>query len=275
MLAPPVGLTPRTVLDLYQRAGNPRGYTIQGAVNELQDPRGADKISGTSDDISHTTIDDVQSVHQRVIKFLVAGGRETNNALASQARFDADAKADTTVWRPSLGNWFITQSSNGVQRAEQWGLPGDVPVNGDVDGDGRSDKAVWRPSSGTSFVVSSATGQTSSQQWGLSGDDPVPGGYDGDGRSDFAAYRPSNGTWWVINSGTQGAITRQWGLPGDIPQPAGFDGDGRLDFAVWRPAEGNWYVTRSSDDSVFIRQWGLPGDIPVANAHAAFLTRGR
>ncbi len=259
--APPAGLTLQTVLNLFQRGGSPQGYTIQGAINERQDPRGADKRSGTSDDITHTSIDDVESVHLRVIKFLVSGGREMNNTLASQARFDADAKADTTVWRPSEGNWFITQSSNGLQRAEQWGLPGDVPVNGDFDGDGRSDKAVWRPSTGTWYVVSSATGQAFSRQWGLPGDDPVPGDFDGDGQTDFAVWRRSNQTWYIRSAmGTQ--WEQRWGLSVDVPVSQDYDGDGRTDIAVWRPATGTWYVWRSLGGTM-VQQWGLPGDVPV------------
>lgn len=261
MLPPPAGVSPRGILNLYQRAGNPRGYTISGVANEEQDPRGADRVPGTADDISHTTIDDAAAVHARVIKFLVSRGGERNNALVSQARFDADAKADTTVWRPNLGNWYITQSSNGLQRTEQWGLPNDVVVNADFDGDGRSDKAVWRPSNGTWYWVSSATGATSSLQWGLPSDDPVPGDYDGDGRTDIAVWRRSDKTWY-IRTAIGAMLSRTWGDTGDVPVPRDFDGDGRTDLAVWRPATGTWYVWRSLGGSI-TQQWGLPGDVPV------------
>lgn len=169
--------------------------------------------------------------------------------------------ADFAVWRRSNGTWFVNTGKQAT--AQQWGLPGDIPVRADYDGDGKNDFAVWRPVNGTWFVIPSGGGAVVTQQWGLPGDIPVPGDYDGDGKTDFAVWRPSNGTWFVIPSGGGPIVMRQWGLPGDVPVPGDYDGDGKTDFAVWRPANGTWFVIPSGGGGAIVQQWGLPGDTPI------------
>ncbi len=191
-------------------------------------------------------------------------GWEVNaHAVSVEARFDHDLKADHVVWRSAYGNWYPRLSSNGATYKWQYGLPGDIPVNGDFRGNGLSDLAVWRPANGIWYVNGKPP-----QQFGLPGDVPVPGDYDGDGQDDFAVYRPSNGRWY-IKYARGGHYVRHWGRAGDLPQPADFDGDGRVDISVWRPSTGQWFAIQSSTNRSLIRQWGLPDDIPVTNAAAA------
>jgi hypothetical protein len=175
--------------------------------------------------------------------------------------YDGDDEPDTAVYRPSTGDWFVINSTDGSMTGRQWGQPGDIPVPADYDGDGRTDFAVWRPSTGTWWIDGTSLG-VSSRQWGQAGDIPVPGDYDGDGRTDFAVFRPLMGTWWVINS-FLGAQTTLFGRRGDIPVPADYDHDGRVDLAVWRPSTGVWWILNSSTGTVTSYQWGMPGDIPV------------
>jgi len=123
-----------------------------------------------------------------------------------------------TVWRPSTGEWWIIQSSNGGLLSERFGREGDIPVPGDYDGDGKTDIAVWRPSTGSWLIIPSSNPTTQIVvPWGTNGDIPVLGDYDHDGKTDFAVWRPSTGVWWVILSGGGGYLVRQWGAPTDIP----------------------------------------------------------
>jgi FG-GAP-like repeat len=194
--------------------------------------------------------------------------------------FDGDGRADVTVWRPSLGEWFIIPSSNPTNFIlQQWGTAGDIPVPGDYDGDGKTDIAVWRPSSGTWFIIPSSNPTNFIvRQWGTAGDIPVPGDYDGDGKTDIAVWRPSSGTWFIIPSNNPtNFIVRQWGTAGDIPVPRDYDGDGKTDIAVWRPSNGTWFLLNSTTLSISaITQWGAPTDVPAQESPSlsASLTQG-
>ncbi len=65
-----------------------------------------------------------------------------------ESDFDGDGTTDLAVFRPSIGTWFILNSSNGAVSGVQFGTNGDKPLAGDYDKDGKSDVAVWRPSLG-------------------------------------------------------------------------------------------------------------------------------
>ncbi|MFD4669911.1 S8 family serine peptidase [Lentzea sp. NPDC058450] len=161
--------------------------------------------------------------------------------------YNDDQRTDTTVWRPSTGQWFVRNISTTA-----WGQQGDVPVPGDYNGDGVSDAAVWRPSTGQWFVNGQFT-----VAWGQQGDIPVPGDYNGDEITDVAVWRPSTGTWFVRNQ-----FTRQWGQQGDVPVPFDGDGDGAVQPAVWRPSTGTWHYVAAFGTVVSV-QWGQSGDVPV------------
>ena len=119
--------------------------------------------------------------------------------------FDGDGKSELAVYRPSIGGWFIRNSSQGYSTATasfyQWGLPGDVPIAADFDGDGKTDLTVFRPPTGEWFIRYSAQGYDANTagvyQWGLPGDVPLSSDFDGDGKTELAVFRPSIGGWFI------------------------------------------------------------------------------
>jgi hypothetical protein len=185
----------------------------------------------------------------------------SNNPASRVAKgnFIGNQTCDLVVWRPPTGMWHILPTEShfdrSSSRAIQLGLPGDIPVYGNLDNDDRDDLIVWRPSNGTWYYRLSTEdfSRILSKQWGGPGDIPVPGDYSGDGKTDFAVWRPKEGKWYVYGHGVT-----QWGLPDDIPVPGDYDGNRVTDFAVWRPHEGNWYIRGQGTT-----QWGLSSDVPV------------
>jgi FG-GAP-like repeat len=131
--------------------------------------------------------------------------------------FDGDGFADSTVFRPSTGTFFVLNSGSNTVNFVSFGSNGDVPVNGDFDGDQRADIAIFRPSAGEWWVNRSSTGQTSAVQFGQNGDKPVPGDFDKDGKTDIAFWRPSNGNYFVLRSSNSSFFSFPFGQNGDIP----------------------------------------------------------
>src|SRR5262249_5377732 len=121
-------------------------------------------------------------------------------------------------FRPSNGQWFILNSSSNTASIVQFGLNGDIPVDGDFDGDSRNDVGVFRPSDGTWFILpSSSPNDPRIVNFGLTNDVPVPGDYDRDGRTDIAVWRPSIGDYFIRDFIDGPAREGHWGLQGDIP----------------------------------------------------------
>jgi photosystem II stability/assembly factor-like uncharacterized protein len=218
--------------------------------------------SGTGNGTVHYSVFN-NAGHARTGTMTIGGQTFTVEQRGNQSKpsdFDGDTHTDVSVWRPSSGVWFITNSSNASTRVVGWGLNGDQIVPGDYDVDGQTDIAIWRPSTGVWFIINSSDGSTRTVGWGVNGDVPVPGDYDGDGQTDIAVWRPSSGQWFIINSSNGSVTIVSWGVNGDLPVPRDYDGDAKTDMAVWRPSTGVWFIINSSNGSTRAVGWGVSGD---------------
>ena len=194
-----------------------------------------------------------------------AGGSQNTLGTTAQARprfdFDGDGKTDISIYRPSVGQWWILRSSDGGNNAAQFGNSADKLAPGDFTGDGKTDIAIFRPAAGEWFVLRSEDGSYYSLPFGTSGDIPAPADFDGDGKDDPAVFRPSTSTWYVMKS-TGGTIIQQFGQTGDVPVVADYDGDTKGDIAIYRVSSGEWWIQRSTS-GVIAFQFGNSTDKPV------------
>ncbi|MCY7345368.1 MAG: VCBS repeat-containing protein, partial [Pyrinomonadaceae bacterium] len=181
--------------------------------------------------------------------------------------FDGDLRTDLSVYRPSIGTWFINRSTNGIT-AQQFGIASDKPAAADYDGDGRTDLAVWRESASAFFhIFQSSTNTYRFEQFGQTGDVLTVNDWDGDGKADASVYRDSaiGSQSYFFYRGTlnnpNGTITFvPWGTVGDKAARGDFDGDGKADAAIFRPSNGVWFILQSSNNQGRAQQFGTAAD---------------
>ena len=195
---------------------------------------------------------------------LTSGTVEKIVRVRGSADFDGDLRTDISVFRPSNGSWYITNSSNGSVRIQPFGLAEDIPASEDIDGDLISDIGVFRPSTGVWYHFRSSDNTAVAIGFGSDGDIPAAADYDGDALADLAIFRPSTGTWWIRRT-TDPAnyLVQAFGVSTDRPVRGDYDADGRSDIAVFRPSTGTWYRINSSNGSVSISQFGVNLDVPT------------
>jgi len=172
--------------------------------------------------------------------------------------FDGDGKADVSVFRPSLGGWYISQSSNNAFYGATFGQNDDSIAPADFDGDGKTDISVFRQ--GNWYRINSSNNSFSAVSFGIAEDLPVPADFDGDGKADISVYRPSTGNWYRLNSSNNSFSGVAFGTTEDKPTIGDFDGDGKADIAVFRPSTGSWYRLNSSNGAFAGVSFGLSTD---------------
>lgn len=217
-------------------------------------------------DISAVSRNDIWAVGQGQSTFNAPNVTITErytDAAANRTEFDfdGDRKADPSIFRASLGEWWINRSTGGAG-AWRFGAASDKVAAADFTGDGKTDAAVWRESNGEWLVLRSEDSTFYAFPFGAAGDVPAHADYDGDGRADVAVFRPSNSVWYVSAS-SGGTTIWQFGQSGDRPAPGDYDGDGSGDFAIYRPDTGEWWIESSSDNLVRVFQFGSADDRPV------------
>ena len=172
-------------------------------------------------------------------------------------------QSDIAAFRTGDATFFVQKPPTGATYVQQFGGPGDVPINGDFFGNGHGDVAIYRPSTSTFYAYDPVTGAFKYATVGQPGDVPVPADYDGDGQTDFAAYVPSTATYLIQTSSTGTITTRQFGGLGDVPVPADYFGNGHADFAFYRPSNSTFYVYDPISNQAKIVTVGLAGSTPV------------
>src|SRR5215470_18566277 len=88
--------------------------------------------------------------------FVEKSGWLTASADGHRADYDGDLISDYVVYRPTIGAWYLNQSTAGYLSG-YWGNGTDWPIQSDFDGDGKTDFGVWRPSTSEWFVLYSST----------------------------------------------------------------------------------------------------------------------
>ena len=175
--------------------------------------------------------------------------------------FDGDRKTDTSIFRPTGGEWWLLDSRDGQNRAFQFGDTNDIPASADFTGDGKTDIALFRQATGEWYVLRSEDSAFYSFPFGTGNDIPAPGDFDGDGVADAAVFRPASGTWFILKS-TGGVDIVPFGVQGDMPVVEDYDNDGKDDVAIYRPTNSQWWINRSSE-GLLVAQFGSTGDKTV------------
>ncbi|HVF29665.1 MAG TPA: SBBP repeat-containing protein [Pyrinomonadaceae bacterium] len=137
------------------------------------------------------------------------------------------------VYRPSIGDFFVTNSAANVTNPPidvqiDFGIAEDLPVAGDWDADGVDSVGVFRPSGGLFFLTNDNVVNPNidiTAFFGTSGDLPVAGDWDGNGPDTIGVWRPSSLEFFLSNDNN--TISNQFVFGASNHQPVAGDWDGK------------------------------------------------
>ena len=179
------------------------------------------------------------------------------------------------------GWWYLDANGNGgwdnttLDKAINFGAPGDQAISGDWNGDGKAKMGVFR--NGVWYLDYNGNGVWDNgidkiYSFGQTGDVAVVGDWNHDGKAKIGVFR--NGQWYLDYNGNglweNTTLDRyfSFGTTGDLPVVGDWSGNGFSKIGVFRG--GWWYLDYNGNgswdnttlDTVY--SFGGAGDVPVA-----------
>ena len=194
------------------------------------------------------------------------GSPFTGDYIRAPFGVNDEGRTDLVVFRPSNGTWYVLPRGpsyapfrHSYARAFQFGLPGDIPIVGDLDSRSQGgyfeDLIVWRPSISRLLVNDSGNGFASGQvdrqiPTGNSSTDTILlGDLDGNGYNEVVTVT-AGGHWNYQDPSTNQPQTFGYGRVGDKYMLVDWDGDGRDEATVYRESSQKWFI-RNKPSKVF------------------------
>jgi hypothetical protein len=169
------------------------------------------------------------------------------------------------------GGWIL-RNSQGERRISQFGNPGDLPLNGDVNGDRQTDLILYQPLEHRFLVDLNFDGESDlnlNSQSMRAGDIPLFGDWNGDGVDTLGYFRFSDSSWHYSNDLLAAREETPLVIPTSpdiVPLAGDWDGNGDDTFGFYFPSTGDVYLIDSMDRSAnFV--WAYRGEafsVPVA-----------
>lgn len=164
---------------------------------------------------------------------------------------------------PATATFHLT-NPDGTELSFVFGLPGEIPLAGDVDGDGVDTVGVYHDgefavrtanSAGLEALVGAPFGKTTVAQplfgkWFGQGKPPGKT-HDGDIKPDFPALYEAGQVLLASGEIWTGPVTPfTYGNPGDVAFSGDWDGDGIDSLGVYRPSDGCIFLRNSNTTGI-------------------------
>jgi PKD repeat protein len=210
-----------------------------------------------------------------------------SSRMSGYFQVSANPRDRIGVYRGSTHLFYLDYSGNGawngvpVDRQNNFGITGDLPVAGDWDSDGMTEIGVFRPSTHMFYLDYNGNGVWDGAVtdrryvFGIAGDLPIAGDWTGDGRAEIGVFRPSTRQFYLDYNGNcawDGAVTDRsytFGITMDTPVVGDWDHDLASEIGVYRNSTHQFYLDYNGNGAwngaVTDRRYdfGIAGDLPV------------